>query len=180
MAMRAEEITHYDFAPSDELFLDANIWLFVYAPQRPGNSQVDIYSKALADILKAKSKIYIDVLILSEFINRYARIQYNLLPDEVKPRSFKEYRRTQEFIPVAKDIVMSVRKILQHCVRVESGFDKVVVQTLLDEFAEGNIDFNDQMIARLCNNKGWKLITDDGDFKGGEISLITANKHLLI
>ena len=38
------------------------------------------YSGALKQILTAKSRIFIDVLILSEFVNRYARLVQQVTP----------------------------------------------------------------------------------------------------
>ena len=69
MRNRAENITHYVFKSTDALLLDANIWFFVYGPHRLDDKRVPVYSGALDRILKAKSRIYVDVLILSEFIN---------------------------------------------------------------------------------------------------------------
>ena len=37
---------------------------------------------------------------------------------------------------------------------------------LLDDYAVGGFDFNDQVIAQLCKNKGLTLIKNDGDFRG--------------
>ena len=56
MARKAEAIASYDFSHSDELLLDANIWLLVYGPQIPRDPRVAIYSQALDKILAAKSR----------------------------------------------------------------------------------------------------------------------------
>ena len=181
MAHRAEEISTYDFKPSEALLLDANIWLLVYSPQKPNNSRVDAYSQALRNILAAKSSIYIDVLIVSEFINRYARMKYRwtYLQGSSKAGSFKQFRKSEDFKPVARDIAADVKRVLQHCTRVESGFESLAIDTLVDEYAEGDFDFNDQILTALCKKKGLKMVTDDADFKGQDIPIITANKRLL-
>jgi predicted nucleic acid-binding protein len=88
---KAEEITRYNFKSSDELLLDANIWIYVQGP----------------------------------------------LPRDEK------------------------------------------VDALIDEYAAGNSDFNDQVLTTLCKRSGLKLVTDDGDFKGRGIPIITANQKLL-
>jgi len=74
MANEISRITGYTFSASDELLLDTNVWLLIYAPHSLDDSRVAVYSQALADILAAKSRIYIDVLIVSEFINRYVQL----------------------------------------------------------------------------------------------------------
>jgi len=177
----AEEISTYDFKFSEALLLDANIWLFVYGPQKPTatDTKVAAYSEALAKILAAKSCIYIDVLIVSEFVNTYARLKWNLLPKSTKPKLFKQFRRSANFKPIARDIAADVKRVLQHCTRVENGFESLAINTLIDEYAAGDSDFNDQILTGLCKKKGLKMVTDDADFKGQDISIITANKRLL-
>jgi predicted nucleic acid-binding protein len=179
MVHRAEKISTYDFKSSEALLLDANIWLFVYAPQKPTDTRVAIYSEALGKILAAKSCIYIDVLIVSEFINTYARLKWNLLPKSTKPKRFKQFRRSADFEAVAQGIAADVKRVLQHCTRVESGFESLAIDTLVDEYAAGDSDFNDQVLTALCKKKGLTMVTDDVDFKGRGIPVITANKRLL-
>ncbi len=179
MAHRPEKISTYDFKSSEALLLDANIWLFVYGPQKPTDTRVAAYSEALAKILAAKSCIYIDVLIVSEFVNAYARMKWNLLPESSRLRYFKQFRRSADFKPVAQDIAADVKRVLQHCTRVESGFESLAIDTLVDEYAAGDSDFNDQVLTALCKKKGLKMVTDDVDFKGRGIPVITANKRLL-
>jgi len=79
MAKSAEEIGKYVFQADDELLVDANVWFFLYGPHPPGSPKAALYSGALARILAAKSCIYVDVLIISEFVNRYARLKHQIL-----------------------------------------------------------------------------------------------------
>jgi predicted nucleic acid-binding protein len=178
MANNTFSVATYNFTPEDELLLDSNIWLFVYGPQKPGNLKVATYSQALANILAANSRIYIDVLIVSEFINTYARLKWNVMG---KPRGdFKRFRRSQDFKPIAKAIADDIKRVLSHCTRVENGFETLDIDGLIAEYAEGDSDFNDQVFAALCQKKGLKLVTDDGDFHGQDIPVVTANKRLLV
>ena len=174
---KAEAIANYDFKPSDELLLDTNIWLFVFGPQKPGDTRVDVYSEAFARILAARSRIYIDVLIVSEFINSYARLKHQLL--EPSTKEFKKFRKGVNFKPVAQDIAADIKRVLQHCKRLEDGFESIAIDTLIDEYAGGDSDFNDQILTTLCKRKGLKLVTDDGDFKGQGIPVVSANRRLL-
>lgn len=170
------QIDSYEFAESDALFVDTNIWFYIYAPQPPDDWRTRIYSKALAKILSAKSHIYIDALVLSEFINRYGRLAHELSGVSIK---FKEFRQSPAFKSVAKDIEVSVKGILKHCHRTESGFPECDIDSLLAKFGEGDSDFNDQLMTELCKGKGFKLITHDQDFKECGLTVLTANKRLL-
>ena len=163
------------------MLLDANIWLLVYGPQKPGDRRVAVYSQALAKILAAKSRIYIDVLIVSEFINSYARLKWRLLSPsrDFKRSDFKTFRKSNDFKLVAQGIAAYVKHVLQHCTRVENGFESLAIDSLIDEYSVGDSDFNDQILTTLCKRKGLKLVTDDSDFKGQEILVITDNRRLL-
>lgn len=178
MANNASAVADYNFTSDDELFLDANVWLFVYGPQRPRDARVTTYSEALKKILLAQCRIYIDVLIVSEFINTYARLKWEVMG---KPHTrFKEFRKSNDFKPIAKDIAADVGRVLKHCKRIENGFEALDIDGLIDEYADGDSDFNDQVIVALCKNKGLKLVTDDGDFCIQDIPVVTANKRLLV
>lgn len=173
----ARDVENYRFTSRDNLFLDANIWLLFFGPQRPSDHLVDVYSRAFASILKAQSTIYIDVLIVSEFINTYARQKWKLLAPKVE--RFKEFRSSPEFQEIAQDIASDVKRVLQYCSLTESGLETLNFTSLLLEFAKGNSDFNDQVISALCKKKGLTLITNDRDFHSRGIPILTANPHLL-
>ena len=175
--LKALEVNRYKFTSNDQLFLDANIWLYLYGPQNPKASRnVKTYSQVFSRILNAGSRIYVDVLIISEFINSYARQQWKLIASDME---FKAFRNSLDFEPVAQGIAGSVKRVINHCSRLESGFGALKMDTLLDAYSAGNSDFNDQVITELCKVKGLTLITHDGDFKGQGISILTANRHLL-
>ncbi len=176
MASKAEDITRYRFDSSDRLLLDANIWLSVYGPQRPGDRRVAVYSSALDNILKAGSRVHIDVLVMSEFINTYARLKWQILAPSSK---FKEFRNSLQFESVAQDIAADARLVLKNCIRVDDRFELIGIDALLNEYAAGHSDFNDQVLAELCARNGLKIVTDDGDFRGCGIPVITANRRLL-
>jgi len=177
MANNVLAVASYNFKPEDELFVDTNVWLFIYGPQKPRDTRVAAYSHALARILAAQSRIYIDVLIVSEFINTYARLKWNVLG---KPHTdFKRFRKSAEFKPIAQDIAADVKRVLKQCDRLENGFELLDIDGLIGEYAAGDSDFNDQVIAALCKRKGLKLVTDDGDFGAHGVPVVTANKRLL-
>jgi len=181
MTKSSKDIRSYVFKPADELLLDTNVWFFIYGPQKPGDRRVAIYSRALKNMLEAKSRIYIDVLIVSEFVNAYARQKYHYVCSSDLPRpSFKQFRKRAAFKPIAQGIAAAVKRILQHCNRIASGFDMLDIATLVDEYEKGNSDFNDQVLTELCKSKGLTLVTDDADFANAGLTVVTANRRLLI
>lgn len=176
-APKAEAITSYTFTATDELLLDANIWLLVYGPQKPGDRRVAVYSQAFANMLAAQSRIYIDVLIVSEYINAYARMKWRLFSAAFP--NFKQFRQSSDFKPIAQDIAADAKQVLRHCTPIANGFELLPLSDLLDTYATGASDFNDQVLAALCQRKGLKLVTDDADFQAQGIPIITNNRNLL-
>ena len=120
MKYKTGEVIRYNFTSQDKLFLDANIWLYLFGPREPRNHWNQIYSRAFNRILNANSQIYIDGLVVSEFINAYARTKWRAVASHV--RSFKDFRSSAGFKPIAGDIAAAVEQIMRHCVGIESGF----------------------------------------------------------
>ncbi len=177
MKYKAERVSSYRFTSQHKLFLDANIWLYLYGPKEHNNYWVKVYSDAFNRILKAESKVYIDVLIVSEFINRLSKQECKLAGYPSK--EFKIFRSSSDFLPVAQGIAASVKKITNQCIRTESTFSMLKINDILNDYAKGKSDFNDQVVTRLCKNKGFTLMTHDGDFDPNNLHILTENNYLL-
>ena len=177
MTHKAIAMKQHNFTSKDKLFLDANIWFYVFGPHRPGDPKVETYSDVFNCILNAQCQIYIDVLVVSEFINVYARRKWRFISPHLYP--FKVFRNSPDFKPVAQDIAAEVKKIMKHCSRIESNFTNLEIDDLLNDYATGDFDFNDQVITEICKSNGLMLITDDSDFKTQDIPILTANSKLL-
>lgn len=180
MSQQVYRINEYKFNSNDLLFFDANIWLYIYGPEDSFSLRLrDIYSLAFRQIRSLKAQIFIDVIVLSEFVNTYSRLMYNRLPPTTKPRDFKTFRNSEDFKPIAQEISKYSRRIVSKCQRVESGFKFADLSSLFAEYAAGGSDFNDQILAGLCRDRGFKFVTHDGDFKRENLTIITANLKLL-
>jgi hypothetical protein len=181
MAINAEDIRTYIFGENEELLLDANIWLLLYGPNSPGSWRVRTYSEAFGRMLRAHTRIHLEVLVISEFVNRFARIEHGLLrtSDPSLPQDFKQFRKLPVFVPVAEKIRDSSKRLVKCCNQTDSGFSDLALNELLDEFSSGAHDFNDQVLADLCKRRAFKLVTDDSDFRLSGINVITANAKLL-
>ena len=180
MSAKIRDIQGYSFGAADQLLFDANIWLRLYGPQADAKSfQTKIYSGALKRILTVNAVVHLDSSILSEFINRWARLEYQTLPLAKRPADFKTYRSGPLFKPVAAAIASAAQKIAAQCKRVESGFGTIDISVLLNSYAAGNSDFTDLMLTQLCKQLGLKFITHDSDFKTSDLDVLTANQTLL-
>lgn len=180
MMNNLSNLKNYKFKKEDQLLIDANVWMAIYGPIAYQDWRTKIYSQVLRDIRTYGSRIYIDILVLSEFINAFSRYTYNCLPDdESKPRSFKEYRDSEDFKQVAEEIAISVKKILRITKRCETTFLSVDLEKALKQFEKKAFDYNDYMLCDLCKSKGLTLITHDADFSYEDINILTANEKLI-
>ncbi len=95
---------------SEHYILDTNIWLFLYCSI--GNykrSTIKKYSSFYNKLLKADSTLYTTSLILSEFINRYLRIDCRF--NNVHIKKYKsDYRPSQAFSETFKIIEQTVKE----------------------------------------------------------------------
>ncbi|MGK7900400.1 MAG: hypothetical protein AB4352_03105 [Hormoscilla sp.] len=113
MNTQVYRIDRYQFSATDALLFDGNIWLYIYGPEVNSSRRYkSIYSLAFRRIRSVKARIFIDVLVLSEFINTYSRLAYNKLPQATRPADFKSFRNSNEFQPVAQKIAKFSRRIL--------------------------------------------------------------------
>lgn len=180
MPETTRSIDGYTFTASDKLLLDANVWLFLYSPQyRPTDRRAKAYSTALKGMLAAGCTIFLDALVLSEFVNVLARLAYNGLPDRSRPSDFKTFRKSSSFKPIAKSIADSCRRVLEIAKPIESGFTSLEAADLFRQYETAQSDLNDLLLAHLCRTEALTLVTDDADFRGSGLAVLTANAKLL-
>ena len=84
MMHTAATVQNYNFTSNDNLFLDTNIWLYLFGPRRAVPSDMEIYSDMFNRIVNARCQIYIDIVVVSEFINAYARMQWRFIAPRVR------------------------------------------------------------------------------------------------
>lgn len=176
--MKAQRIEKYSFTAGDRLLLDTNIWLFLYCPHCDPNTFA-AYSAAFKNILSAKSKIYVSSTVLGEFIYRYCRLAHELLmAKDAAPKRFKNFRKTAPFKKVAKAVADATRRVLQNATPVDEGFASLDIGRILTDFESGRHDFNDLLIAEVCERERLILVTDDEDFSVRDLPILTANALL--
>ena len=172
-----KNIQNHQFTAEEKIFIDTNVWLSVFGPVPFKRKRASIYSSAWRDILVANCNVYADVVVISEFIYRYLKIERKQSPDP--KNDLKSFRETDAYTAIANDIIYNTKRILRSCERINSCFKDIDIDLLLQEFGEGKIDFNDIVIEEICKRNELTLITDDRDFKDIELNILTANNRLL-
>ena len=135
------------------------------------------YSAVYRNLIAAKSKLFLDVLILSEFINSCARLQWKITAPSVA--DFKQFRDSPAFPPIALAIAADAKRILRDTTPLDHHFTEWKLADLLDDYGTGNFDCNDQLIVEACRKHSLAVLTHDKDFTEGGINVFTTRRELL-
>lgn len=181
MRNKAFNALSYSYSASDKVMFDANILVSLFSGlEPPGSVQVRNYSQVLKSIRQSGAVIVLDVLVLSEFVNVCARKHFSLaLAQGGVWTSFKGYRHSDEFRMVALTIARAAQQIVKLARRLDHPFSAWPIEDLLNDYATGAWDVNDQFIIKLCRHEQALLLTNDTDFTTGGITVLTTHPKLL-
>ena len=175
----AHQVSKYIYTKDEVILIDANIWLYLFpAPSGGNNKLTRTYSAAFKVMLSSGVRLAINSLILSEYLNRYCRIEWSAL-HKTTYSDFKNFRRSSDYSSVGSQASAFASDILKYCFPCDDGFASADVKKILQCFESGEADFNDGIIVDSCRRQGWKLLTHDGDFVHGGIEVLTENQKLI-
>lgn len=161
----------HTFQVEDRIVIDANVLIYVYCPLSGKDSEIYIshYSNLLQKLSDAKSSVFVNSLIVSEFINRWLRLDHKKsgLSDFKK-----DYRSSDRYKITMKTIMQQLKKFYKQCnvKNLDDGFSSIDIQNSYTHFPSS--DFNDIVIAENVKNNRCKLLTRDHDFSQYGIELI--------
>lgn len=178
--MPVYQIDRIEKVPSDtKFFIDTNIWLYLYGPHCDHtDNRVKSYSNFLKLIIEEeRNSIFIDYLVIAEFINRYVRDTFKL-QHASDFKNFKDFRSSEEHSALIESLSDELYHITQDTETIYCDLAKLDLDELIKKTSEGKADFNDIVIMTICELKGLNLITDDADFPHENINIYTSNKRL--
>jgi len=158
----------YKIDKKDKVFIDTNILIFLFSPDFVSSReyQVEKYSKILELLIVNNNELYINSLVISEFINRCLRIDFEKnFQDNNRTKNFKrDYRNSDSYVKTLQIIKKEIKKFLKLNVKqIHDSFDKIDILEELEHLDK--LDFNDLMIVKSIETYGLKLLSDDGDFR---------------
>lgn len=166
MAARIIDVKTYTAKGLDVFFFDNNIWMYLFCPLGDYNkSRQKQYSELLKSVKTANSTIFTTSLIMSEYANRYLRLDFARWRDTngFPEAKFKEdYVGTKRYLDTVAEVKDSLRKIIALCEKQTDNFNSITIDNILNHF--GEVDFNDGYYIELATIKKWKIVTDDQDF----------------
>jgi len=171
----------YAFSDKDRILVDANVWLYLFAPHPPGSPAVRAYSAVFTGMQKNRANLYLDVLVLSEFVNRYARLEHQIQKNAgaAVSHDFKTFRDSPDFVPIAQAIQASVMKIGRYAKALDHPLTACDLPAVLAGFATGGRDINDELLAHCCKTHGLVLLTNDADLGHTGVTILTTSPQLL-
>jgi len=143
---KAHDISTYAFKKDEPLLLNTNVRLYLFAgPCSYDKAHALKYSAALKRIKSAGSRLVMDAMVLSEYLNTYCRIEWMALHRGAYPR-FKEFRQSPDFKPVSETAAIFAKEILKLCTRHNHPFETMDMPQVLSDFEAGTYDTNDGLI----------------------------------
>jgi len=179
MNNKAYDLTSYSFSQGERILIDTNIWLYLFpAPGDPKQKFAKEYSSAFSQLVNAQAVPVLDLMVLSEYLNRYCRIEWE---GRFKDRfsRFKNFRKSKDFLSVASSAQKFAMKFFGFCQTNLVLSNESDIKLALAGFASGKTDFNDALLVNICKKQNWKLMTNDADFQHGGIEVLTTHPQLL-
>ncbi len=179
MKNKVYDLSSYSFSSDEQVLVDTNIWLYLFpAPGNPPYNFAQQYSTAFTKLVSAKAQPVLDPMVLSEYLNRYIRIEWEGYYRS-HYRKFKEFRNSTDFSTIVSAAEIFAKKILS-CCRIHSiAASELDLNQALTDFSTGGVDFNDGLLIDICKKRNLTLMTNDSDFQEGGIKVLTTNPKLL-
>ncbi len=156
----------YNISGEEKVFIDTNVLVFLFSPfsmAAYNQSARDKYSEIFDLLVKKGAEIYVNSIVISEYINVCLRLDFDKNFNMTNKKDFKkDYRGSHEYKITLKSILGELKKIGKLTNRINDDFIKF---DLISEYTvDINLDFNDTLIAETVIDNSLKLLTDDRDF----------------
>lgn len=161
-------ISDYSIKAGDTFFFDNNIWMYLLCPIGNFNAKRQKeYSKFLNYIQQRQNHIYINSLVLSEFSNRYLRLDYDITRSDPKNAGQyndfkKDFVGSNDYKSTVAAIKIQMKNILKICQKCSDEFNSINIDEILSVFT--GIGFNDSYYIHFAKTKNLIIVTDDSDF----------------
>lgn len=172
-----------DFRPqdSDVILMDTNILIDLFYPMNPEKNVKDI-SDLYQRMLKAKSKMIITSIQVSEFVNKCIRFQFDLYKSHCPEcvRFKQDYRNTDDYTQSMAMIVQLLKnEWMQKMTFVDDKFSELSFDKILN--FKISYDFNDAILFEIAKKYNAIIITNDADIINYDVKgiVVTDNNFIL-
>ncbi|MCC2327147.1 PIN domain-containing protein [Bacillus wiedmannii] len=165
MMVTTHNLSTYTINKEDKFFFDTNIWMYMHCSIGSYSAKlVQDYSDFYQKVKSAGNPILTSTLLVSEFVNSYSRLEFNLRKSRDGLSDYKkDFRANPTYKPLLDNInLLTEKKILKNSVKIQDSFH---------EFEEANFfsnphtyDFNDEYFCYIAEKLDFKIVTNDKDF----------------
>lgn len=158
-----------------KIFFDANVLIYLFWSTGAIKWET-IYGEAFGKILFQKNECIVNFTVLSEFVNRTHRIEYDRFLSRSgklkKDYPYKKYRNSE----VGKSTLSEIYLILKESILNDfTVMDKSFTKSDIEKFLiVDSLDFGDKPIFEICKENNLVLFTNDSDFNELGIEILTA------
>ena len=166
MAANIINIKTYSPKSTDVFFFDNNVWMYLFCSLGNHNrARQSAYSSFLQSVQTARATIFISSMVISEFANRYLRMDYEQWKRTTRNYSAefkKDYVGSTQYSTTVEEIKIQINQIMSVCEKSSDNFNAIDLNDVFTHLQD--IDFNDSYYIELAKLDNWKIVTDDKDF----------------
>lgn len=157
------------------IFFDAQILLYLYFAT-PGMKDWPIkYSAIFSALVASGNRFFVDYNVLSEVINRELRLSYEPFRAVNRESTYKQWRDSADGKNAEIRTYSLIKSLLSYFSIDGKVYEFEDVHSML---SPSNLDFTDKAIINLCQAKGYVLLTNDKDFSGADLEILSENRSL--
>lgn len=155
----------YNFTERDDIFIDTNVWLYIFYPGADGDHGYnDIFQK----IIDSGANLYITEQVLSEYVNRVVRGEFQRYLEEQRAQGRcgridykRNFRPTSEYLNAYQLALDSVSEDILSIAKLVS-----ISHEDVSKWCTGYemLDFNDNVYFHLSLENNFFILTHDKDF----------------
>lgn len=158
-------ISNYTIDKTDRFFFDTNIWMYMHCSIGNYSARlVQDYSDFYEKVKVSGATILTSTLLISEFVNSYSRLEFNLRKKTDGLKDYKkDFRSNPNYKPLLDNInLLTEKKILKNSIKIQDSFHEFEESNF---FAQPNTyDFNDEYYCYIAEKQNFKIVTHDKDF----------------
>lgn len=160
------------------IFFDTNILMYVHFSTPSMGQWPTIYTQIYKNLISGGNPLLLDYNVLSEVINRELRINHQIHKTSTKNNiSYKTWRNSSKGSSVEARTYSIIKKnILAHFQVDGKIYNLGDIHGML---IPSNQDFTDRAIINLCKEKNYILFTNDSDFLGEDLEILSENPRLV-
>lgn len=135
------------------------------------------YSAIFTKLLSNGNRLFVDYNVLSEVVNRELRMNHSNFVAVNGQQDYKLWRNSADGQSAETRTYAIIKSLLGSTFQLDGK--KYDLGDITKMLIPSNQDFTDKAIANLCQEKGYILLTNDKDFSGTDLEILSANRHLV-